>query len=301
MGPGRNDGASQQAEARQGYRLFWGRSGERLLPGPAIHRRSVRNSRPAPLLRRGPGRRSGGFAAASLATPVRLDDGSIALRVLDLRGSMPFFLDDEVPRRSLVACGPVVLRLGRYVIAGIPFDAEMPASVAAADPANGVPAPANEPAFAPASNGSAEPAPPSAQASSLVGGTSASARRSVSDRPPPTFDASGRGRRARLHQRAERSSKQEGPHSDPRSPAIRAAIKPPAAMARTRMALAPFATDDPDERLGPPPRSVRSGRSTTSPCCPRRRPIWRQAPMRGARSTRPRRSPLRRSPREALG
>ena len=77
MGPGRNDGASQQAEARQGYRLFWGRSGGRLLPGPAIHRRSVRNSRPAPLLRRGPGRRSGGFAAASLATPVRLDDGPL--------------------------------------------------------------------------------------------------------------------------------------------------------------------------------------------------------------------------------
>ena len=175
---------------------------------------------------------------------------------------MPFFLDDEVPRRSLVACGPVVLRLGRYVIAGIPFDAEMPASVAAADPANGVPAPANEPAFAPASNGSAEPAPPSAQASSLVGGTSASARRSVSDRPPPTFDASGRGRRARLHQRAERSSKQEGPHSDPRSPAIRAAIKPPAAMARTRMALAPLPQTIRTSGSAPLPRSLRSGRST---------------------------------------
>ena len=55
-----------------------------------------------------------------LATTVRLEDGTVALRVLDLRGSLPFFLDDESPRRAMVANGPVVLRLGRYVVGALP-------------------------------------------------------------------------------------------------------------------------------------------------------------------------------------
>jgi hypothetical protein len=59
-----------------------------------------------------------------LATVVRLSDGAMALRVIDLRAGLPFFLDDDVPRRSIVAAGPVVLRLGRYIIGGIPSDDE---------------------------------------------------------------------------------------------------------------------------------------------------------------------------------
>lgn len=59
-----------------------------------------------------------------LATVVRLGDGHLALRLLDLRAGLPFFLDDDVPRRSIVAAGPVVARVGRYVVGGIPADPE---------------------------------------------------------------------------------------------------------------------------------------------------------------------------------
>src|SRR5688572_4632695 len=57
-----------------------------------------------------------------LATAVRLADGSMALRLLDLRAGLPFFLDDDVPRRSIIAAGPVLARLGRYIVGGIPSD-----------------------------------------------------------------------------------------------------------------------------------------------------------------------------------
>lgn len=55
-----------------------------------------------------------------LATSYVLDDGSVALRLMDLRAELPFFLDDDEPRRAIVASGPVVARVGRYVIGGIP-------------------------------------------------------------------------------------------------------------------------------------------------------------------------------------
>ena len=56
-----------------------------------------------------------------LATTVQLADGT-ALRLVDLQTEVPFYLDDEVPRRSIVACGPVAVRLGNYVIGGMPLD-----------------------------------------------------------------------------------------------------------------------------------------------------------------------------------
>jgi hypothetical protein len=43
-----------------------------------------------------------------------------ALRVLDLRASLPMFLDDDQPQRSLHALGPFALRVGRYVLGGFP-------------------------------------------------------------------------------------------------------------------------------------------------------------------------------------
>jgi hypothetical protein len=58
-----------------------------------------------------------------LATAHLLDDGAVALRLINLRASLPFFLDDDTPRWSLVAAGPVVLRLGSYVLVGVPVGA----------------------------------------------------------------------------------------------------------------------------------------------------------------------------------
>ncbi len=49
-----------------------------------------------------------------------LADGNLALRVLDLRSGMPFFLEDDRPRASIVAAGPVAIRLGEYSICAFP-------------------------------------------------------------------------------------------------------------------------------------------------------------------------------------
>ncbi len=56
-----------------------------------------------------------------LVRPARLDDGTLALRFIDLRAEMPFFLLDESPRRSIAAAGPVAIRLGRYALVALPF------------------------------------------------------------------------------------------------------------------------------------------------------------------------------------
>jgi hypothetical protein len=132
----RQDCAPQQPGAKsRGYRLFWGRGPEHIafLDLPVGERYAILGRHhccdavlaedPEVSLRH------------LLAAAVCLDDGSVALRVLDLRGSMPFFLDDEQPHRSMVASGPVVLRLGRYVIAATPFD-----ELAAPDPISRAPA-----------------------------------------------------------------------------------------------------------------------------------------------------------------
>jgi hypothetical protein len=55
-----------------------------------------------------------------------LDDGTPALRILDLRTGLGFHLDDDTERRALVATGPLALRLGRYALVAIPSRSELP-------------------------------------------------------------------------------------------------------------------------------------------------------------------------------
>ncbi len=59
-----------------------------------------------------------------LARAIRLADGSLALRLLDLGTPRPFVLHDGTMHRALVATGPFAVGLGKYVIGGIPVDAE---------------------------------------------------------------------------------------------------------------------------------------------------------------------------------
>jgi len=59
-----------------------------------------------------------------LARAIRLQDGSTALRLLDLGTHRPFLLHDGTMHRALVATGPFAVAVGRYVIGGIPADAE---------------------------------------------------------------------------------------------------------------------------------------------------------------------------------
>ncbi len=53
-------------------------------------------------------------------------DAAFGLRVLDLRASLPFYTDDGQPRRSIVATGTLVLRLGTYLFGGVPLRANEP-------------------------------------------------------------------------------------------------------------------------------------------------------------------------------
>jgi hypothetical protein len=52
---------------------------------------------------------------------VRLDDDSVGLRLIDLKTDLPFFLEDETPRWSVIASGPFAMRLGRHVVCGFPI------------------------------------------------------------------------------------------------------------------------------------------------------------------------------------
>jgi hypothetical protein len=54
---------------------------------------------------------------------VRLDDDSIGLRLIDLKTDLPFFLDDDTPRWSVLATGPFAMRIGRHVVCGFPIGA----------------------------------------------------------------------------------------------------------------------------------------------------------------------------------
>lgn len=56
-----------------------------------------------------------------LLTSYPLDGGGVALRLLDLMTAMPLFLDDGIPRRSLVTTGAARIRLGSYVIGALPI------------------------------------------------------------------------------------------------------------------------------------------------------------------------------------
>jgi FHA domain len=61
-----------------------------------------------------------------LASALPLDDGALGLRLLDLRGSLPFYLDDHSPRRSIFVTGPAAVRLGRYALIGLPTGGDAP-------------------------------------------------------------------------------------------------------------------------------------------------------------------------------
>jgi hypothetical protein len=52
---------------------------------------------------------------------VRLDDDSVGLRLIDLKTDLPFFLEEDTPRWSVLATGPFAMRLGRHVVCGFPI------------------------------------------------------------------------------------------------------------------------------------------------------------------------------------
>ena len=56
-----------------------------------------------------------------LATCVRLADGNVGVRLIDLKTDVPFYLEDDAPQWSVTASGPFAIRLGRHVICGFPL------------------------------------------------------------------------------------------------------------------------------------------------------------------------------------
>lgn len=56
-----------------------------------------------------------------LATCVRLPDGGVGVRMIDLKTDVPFYLEDDAPQWSVTATGPFAIRLGRHVICGFPL------------------------------------------------------------------------------------------------------------------------------------------------------------------------------------
>jgi hypothetical protein len=55
-----------------------------------------------------------------VATCSSFPDGGFGLRLMDLQTSIPFFVDDDVPRRSIVVSGPLLVRIGKHVVGGLP-------------------------------------------------------------------------------------------------------------------------------------------------------------------------------------
>jgi hypothetical protein len=51
---------------------------------------------------------------------VRMPGDGVALRMLDLHTSLGFHLGEDTPTRSMVARGPVSLRVGRYALVAMP-------------------------------------------------------------------------------------------------------------------------------------------------------------------------------------
>jgi hypothetical protein len=74
---------------------------------------------------------------------VRLEDDGVGLRLIDLKTDLPFFLDDDTPRWSVLARGPFAMRLGRHVVCGFPIGAAVMDS--APVPVGPVPSPPNKP------------------------------------------------------------------------------------------------------------------------------------------------------------
>lgn len=61
-----------------------------------------------------------------LVRATALDDGAVAVRVLDLRTGLGFHLDDDGERRALAAVGPLALRVGRYALVALPSGSDLP-------------------------------------------------------------------------------------------------------------------------------------------------------------------------------
>jgi hypothetical protein len=61
-----------------------------------------------------------------LVRATSLDDGAVAVRVLDLRTGLGFYLDDDGERRALAAVGPLALRVGRYALVALPSGSQVP-------------------------------------------------------------------------------------------------------------------------------------------------------------------------------
>lgn len=139
--------------ATAGYRLFWTGRGENGF-------RDFTLDRDAHLI---VGRHAaadvvlGGDAELSLrhliVLPARGAGGGPALRLVDLQGSMPMFLDDDTAQRSLLAEGPFAVRLGRYVLGGFPI------GVGSAAPAHELPRAERVDLSRTAMLGGADPAP----------------------------------------------------------------------------------------------------------------------------------------------
>jgi hypothetical protein len=56
-----------------------------------------------------------------VAVCVRLEDSTVGLRLIDLKTDLPFFVDDDTVRWSIIARGPFAMRLGRHVVCGFPI------------------------------------------------------------------------------------------------------------------------------------------------------------------------------------
>jgi FHA domain-containing protein len=110
------------AEDRPGFRLFWMRGDElRTFDLPALgdeHAVIGRHTSCDFVLERD----ETVSLRHLLARVIVLDDGVPALRLLDLQTNMPFQLEDGIPRRSIVAVGPVVFRLGSYALGALPYE-----------------------------------------------------------------------------------------------------------------------------------------------------------------------------------
>jgi hypothetical protein len=61
-----------------------------------------------------------------LVRALPLEDGTVGLRFVDLRATLPFHLVDDTPRRSIFVTGAVAIRLGRYAVVGLPTGGDAP-------------------------------------------------------------------------------------------------------------------------------------------------------------------------------
>jgi CheY-like chemotaxis protein len=73
-----------------------------------------------------------------VAIVVRLKEERLGLRLIDLRTGLPFFFDDDTPRRSALVRGQFAVRVGRHVICGFPIAPPRAPNGALQDEATGV-------------------------------------------------------------------------------------------------------------------------------------------------------------------